>query len=338
MKKVLIVSFNGIGNAGGVERVSLYIKEILEEAGYAVKVIEMLRFHLPKFDFLFQSIVISFRLFFMKKDLVVANSWQAFLYPADISFSHGTTQGYTEHVSTFKRFSGAGLTAWMEKTAAKRAKRVLAVSVHVKDDLVSLYKINPEKINVLPNCVDEEKYVPSKRITDKKDNIILFCGRLEIRKGLLALKSLSDFLESIDGWQLLIASNVKQNTELFEMNKKTHIVYGLTAEDMPDFYLRGDVLFFPSLYEGFSMATLEALSCGIPVLGTDFVVTDELKPYAFCKDITTIVDNPREIVSEAEKLVSQWKNQKQFIHEIVAAQFGKKIYSTQFLQHIEGTK
>lgn len=335
MKKAIIVSFFGCGNAGGVERVSQYISEILCSVGYEVRVMEAVRFHLPKFDYIFQAMLMSIRLCFVRKDIVVGNSWQAFLYPCDLSFAHGTAQGYATHLGEFRKYSGSGITAWMEKIAAKRAKKVLAVSAHVKDELVSLYKIRAEKIRVLPNCVDEGKFFPCEG-RSKKDSFLLFSGRLERRKGLASLKSLSDFLETIDGWQLLIACNTKQNVELFEMNKKTHVYHGLSADDMPDFYRKGDILFFPSLYEGFSMATLEALSCGIPVLGTEFVVTQELSEFTFCKKIDTCSDNPAQILKSAEGMVALWQLKKDEIHQCTVVSFGKKAYAAAFLAQLDG--
>lgn len=332
MKKCIIVSFNGLGNEGGVERVSQYISEILGQF-YEVQVMKMLEFHLPKFDYFFQALIMSLRLWFVKKDIVVSNSWQAFLYPCDISFAHGTTQGYMQRIGVFKKLSGAGIIAWMEKMSAKRAKKVLAVSAHVKEELSQLYHIPKKKIGVLLNCVDDLLYVPKDRhsFTNK---VILFCGRLETGKGLSYLKKLSDYLDTISGWEMHIASNTRINEELFSLNKNTHISWGLVADDMPDFYADGDILFFPSMYEGFSMATLEALSSGIPVMGTDFVVTEELKEFQFCKNISQILESPPRILECAEFLIEEWRQKKNDIHKIISKRFGKDTYIKSFLSFI----
>lgn len=334
MKKVIIVSLSGIGNAGGVERVSQYLAEILGNAGYRIKVLESLKYHFPKFDYFFQSVIMSLRLFFEKKDLVIANAWQAFLYPCDIVFLHGTMQCYTQKIGKFKRLSGAGVIALMEKVAARRAKKVLAVSEHVKKELIELYNINADKIDVLPNCVDDNCYLPQKSNGSIKK--ILFSGRLEYGKGLAYIKALADYLETIDGWEFHIASNSRMNEDLFLSNTKTSISWGLQAEDMPSFYASGDVLFFPSLYEGFSMSTLEALSSGIPVIGTEYSVTQELADFPFCIDISDIIEEPSKIVSIAEQVINEWCDRRSFIHNCISEKFGKKVYTKEFLAKLEG--
>lgn len=332
-KKAVIVSFFGTSNAGGVERVSQYIYEILRH-DYDVKILTKLNFTFPKFDYFFQAIIICIKLLFMKKDLVVGNSWQAFLYPCDVSFSHGTMEEYIRKAfGTFKRFSGDGFISFMEKTAARKSKKVLAVSSHVKNELISLYKIKPEKISVLPNCVDDELYSFSEK-HNFREKTLLFSGRLENSKGLQYLKSLTDYIEKIDGWKLLVACNSRMNEELFQYNEKTEIYFNVSFSDMPEFYKQGSVLFFPSLYEGFSMATLEALSCGIPVIGTSAVVTSELSRFNFCRDISEIISNPAEIIVAADEMILKWGNKKKEMHEIIVHEFGKEQYAKKFLHEI----
>ena len=52
--------------------------------------------------------------------------------------------------------------------------------------------------------------------------------------------------------------------------------------EMPDFYRSGSLLIFPTLYEGFSMAALEAVSSGLCLIGTNFAVSPELQTFDFC--------------------------------------------------------
>lgn len=43
-------------------------------------------------------------------------------------------------------------------------------------------------------------------------------------------------------------------------HSKKHLHIGVLPDKMPDYYHSGDVMYFPTHYEGFSMSTLEALS------------------------------------------------------------------------------
>lgn len=330
MKKAVVVSFNGTENAGGVERVSQYVLNALEGL-FKTEIFKKADFNLPKIDFFVQGILMNLRLVFSRPDFVVSNSWQSYRYPADVSFSHGTTEGYCRKIGSFRRFSSAGLMAHMEKKAAESAKKIIAVSGHVKDELVSIYGINPDKIFVLPNCVDDKKFVPKKDAESRNEKIILFSGRLEHRKGLRALQEFSDFIEKQDGWKLHIAANTNQNEDLLQKNKNTKLFFGLASDEMAEFYRSGDILYFPSLYEGFSMATLEALSCGIPVIGTDYVVSEELSKYEFCRNCGDFISNPQMILENAEYLYEHWHDRKDFIHEEIRKDFGIQQWKEKFL-------
>jgi len=158
---------------------------------------------------------------------------------------------------------------------------------------------------------------------------ILFSGRLEHRKGLSDIKALSDYLETRDGYCLRIACNNKDNTALFAGNKKTRVFTALTLEQMPAFYRSGDIFYFPTKYEGFSMATLEALSCGLPVIGTAFAIPEELRGY----DCTAIVEpaSPEELLPHISALVEKCRTRRDEIHEQVARDFGRGQYEGKLL-------
>jgi len=221
--------------------------------------------------------------------------------------------------------------AWMEKISARRAKKVIAVSENCKSELQSLYGIAPEKIIVLNNFVDERLFYPQE--TKKSGKItILFSGRLEERKGLSKLLELAKTIESSDKFLLKIASNSSDNSALFANYKNTAILSHLDINAMREFYNSGDVLFFPTKYEGFSMATLEALACGIPVIGTSFAIPEELRRYNFVMDeeshdinniLLSIEQIKQNIISPEE------------IHQQITKNFGSEQYRKKLFQIIE---
>ncbi|MEH1740604.1 glycosyltransferase [Fusobacterium varium] len=67
----------------------------------------------------------------------------------------------------------------------------------------------------------------------------------------------------------MIATFRTESIKLFQGLKNTEMRLDLNLEEIIKFYSEGDILYFPSLYEGFEMVTLEALVSGIPVLGND---------------------------------------------------------------------
>ena len=332
-KKIILVSLNGIGNKGGVERVSWYLNDILSSNFSDVQVLTRGKLFPGKIGNLLWPFLLSIKLSFIRNKIVIANSWHCFLYPADLSIHHGTTAGAMQHSQLGK---AAPLTAFMEKISAKKAKKILAVSINCKQELERLYKINPVKIDVLNNFVDEEIFYPAKNNekSDSKIINVLFAGSLDERKGITKLIDFSNYIENYSGkytFNFLIASNTKSEYHFFEGKKNTKIISGLGLEQMPDFYRSGDILIFPTNYEGFSMVTMEALACGLCVIGSDFAIPDEIKAFEFCRryDFSSAAKTVEEITS----LYESFSDKKKQIAEEVVRGFGKKQYEEKFVSY-----
>jgi mannosyltransferase OCH1-like enzyme/glycosyltransferase involved in cell wall biosynthesis len=329
MQRIILVSLNGDDNSGGVERVVYYLNIILREK-YSVSILK--RKGKPgKFDKLLYPLLFSIRLLFKKKAIVISNSWQSFLYPVDFSIHHGTTAGYMRHACISSKKSA--LLAWMEKISARCAKTVIAVSENCKRELETLYKIPPEKIIVLNNFVDERLFYPQS--AEKSDKItILFSGRLEERKGLPRLLELAQAVESTDRYLLKITVNSYDNCALFANFKNTVILTNLDINAMRDFYNSGDVFYFPTKYEGFSMATLEALACGIPVIGTGFAIPEEMRRYDFVRLVeSTNTENILDVIEEMKQKFDVARSQ---IHQTIARDFGCDQYRQKLIKIIGG--
>jgi glycosyltransferase involved in cell wall biosynthesis len=326
--KITLVSLNGDDNSGGVERVVYYLKKILLEK-YCITILQR-KIKLGPFDKLIYPLLFSLCLFLKKNTFVISNSWQSFLFPADLSVHHGTTAGYMRHAGVRSRKSA--LLAWMEKISARRAKTVVAVSINCKQELETLYRISPEKIIVLNNFVDEHLFYPQE--TERNEKItILFSGRLEERKGLSALLELARSIESTGQYQLKLAVNSSDNCHLFASFKNTVISMHLDINAMREFYNSGDVFYFPTKYEGFSMATLEALACGIPVIGSGFAIPQELRHYEFvCVEESADVKN---VLAQIEAMKLRFGNSRTVIYQQISNDFGYGQYSQKLLHLIE---
>ena len=326
--KVILVSLNGDDNSGGVERVVYYLNAILREK-YSVSILKR-RGKPGKFDKLIFPLLFSLRLIFKKDAIVISNSWQSFLYPVDFSIHHGTSAGYMKHACI--KSKKMALLARMEKISARRAKTVIAVSENCKSELQSFYGIAPEKITVLNNFVDERLFFPQE-VKKNDKTMILFSGRLEERKGLSQLLEFARTIESTDKYALKIASNSDDNRALFENLKNTVILSHLDINAMREFYNSGDVLYFPTKYEGFSMATLEALACGIPVIGTAFAIPQELRRYNFVH-VEESADS-KNILSLIGQMKQKFADMRPEIHRQITKDFGYGQYRQKLLQITE---
>jgi glycosyltransferase involved in cell wall biosynthesis len=327
-QKILIVSINGDDNSGGVERVVFYLNDILSKK-YSVELLSR-KGRPHKFDKIVYPLLFSFILLFKKNIIIISNSWQSFLFPVDFSFHHGTTAGFLR--KTGRKSIGSSLLAWMEKISAKKARMNIAVSENCRDELIHIYGINPGKIIVLNNFVNEYAFYPEP--ADAHNTIrILFSGRLEYRKGIDKLLGLAKHIQDIPGFELCFALNSPLNRGLFEGLKGVTLRTNLTIEEMRRFYASGDVLYFPSRYEGFSMATLEALSSGLPVIGSEFAVPVEIRRYDFVRifegdDFPSFLDTVRTLHDENRR-------RRREIHEIIARDFGREQYKDTLFSIIE---
>ena len=339
-KKIYIVSMLGVSNAGGVEKVSWYLQELLKEK-YDVRIMQRGRLSLGKLNNLIQPMLLSLRLCFIRNKLVIGNSWHCFLYPADISIHHGTSAGIIKN--TGEGGMALKLTAWMEKVSARKAKRVLAVSENCKKELVEIYGIPAEKITVLNNFVQDDFFTPGmveKVPASQDENQIKVCfsGALCYKKGIDKLLEFSDYIEKNPGLgiKLNIATNYQRNAEPFLGRNYTSVQTGLTSSQMPDFYHQNDIMFFPTRYEGFSMAALEALSCGLPLMGSRFAVGPELESLDFCQLISEET-SPEELVKIIKTLYQKYcsEGEKNKIHQTIKESFGTEQYKDKLFKLID---
>ncbi len=163
-----------------------------------------------------------------------------------------------------------------------RADKIVSCSKEIRDELLREYKMPEDRVCVIYNGIDVEEVrrlsaKPPEKAEKKKDDgdyLIVTIGRLKKQKGQWHLIRVVKYLRDQGmNVRLLILGEGEQQKRLEELVAQC----GLTdAVMMPGFvrnpfsYLaRADAAVFPSLYEGFSLAILEALACGVPCISTD---------------------------------------------------------------------
>lgn len=166
----------------------------------------------------------------------------------------------------------------------KNSKKVIALGSYQRISLLQL-GIQEEKINVVPEGVDLEKFNPnidSSDIIEKYgdgNKIVLTVSRLVKRKGHdMVIKALPDVLKKVPDVRYLIVgtgpeeSNLKRMTE--DLGLREHVVFtGFVPEsDLPKYYNACDVFIMANReingdIEGFGIVFLEANACCKPVIG-----------------------------------------------------------------------
>lgn len=163
---------------------------------------------------------------------------------------------------------------------------IITVSNYSKQDIIKFFSYDPDKIFVTPLAADE-KYKPIDKnlcvdYLNKKYNIdkpfILYIGGFSQRKNvknlLICFKNIYNKLSEEYNLVIVGASNKDQHSYLtslgIELNISNHIIFTdfVAENDLPYFYNACEVFIYPSLYEGFGLPNLEAMSCGCPIISS----------------------------------------------------------------------
>jgi len=341
MNKCYLVSYNGLSNAGGVERVCYYVSKIVEQKGYAVKVVDkdtienywlgkLVAFFFGKVPLLASCVLSSIYVIQKKKRgaIVITNGFNCPLACADILFIHGTMKGHNTAIGVKKTFR-SNLPIVYEKWAVNNAKNIIAVSHLAVQETKKFYQYQKGNFLVVNNMVDEHVYFP---IAKAKDDVlkIVFCGRVEIRKGMDKLLELAHYIDMNSAKaKLIIATNNDMNIGELEKCDCVNIHVGLQQHQLNAFYNQGDVMYFPSMYEGFEMVTLEALSAGVPVLGNHVGAVLELYDRKeLGVDIIKSPNNPADVLAQLKQQAEKYLTfkAKQKLHNFYAEHYGIDAY------------
>lgn len=174
------------------------------------------------------------------------------------------------------------------RNACKHANRIIAISNQTKTDLIDLYKIDGNKIDV---CYQSCHPAFSKTISEVEkdffrstiglpDQFFLYVGSIIERKNLLSVcKALHAINEKVEIPLVVIGKgrNYKQKVKEFItengllnkvifLSKNSTFNSLQTPETMAAIYAMATALIYPSLYEGFGIPVLEALNSGVPVI------------------------------------------------------------------------
>lgn len=190
-------------------------------------------------------------------------------------------------------------TTWAEanlytQRSERRPPLFLPVSRGVERELREHYEIGDAPVRITPNAADIESFKPAtvaEKIRWRKSNgfadddtLLAFVGGEWRRKGLdLAIRAIGK-LRDKRAKLLVIGADAEHPTfkNLTAECGVNHRVFFLGfRRDVAAALGASDIFLFPSWYEAFSLATIEAAACGLPIVATevngteDFIVSDQ---------------------------------------------------------------
>jgi len=156
------------------------------------------------------------------------------------------------------------------KYSVRKATHIITISNHTKTDISKIYQVSRQKITVAYPAIEK----PTSAIKSTKSNYLLYLGTLQPRKNLENLvKAFSAVTQQYPKLKLVIAGKKGWLYQpLFNLVKKLQLqnkvkFTGFVSDSKANQLIKNTKLFIlPSLYEGFGIPVLKAMSLGTPVL------------------------------------------------------------------------
>ncbi|MCP4123736.1 MAG: glycosyltransferase family 4 protein [Bacteroidetes bacterium] len=171
------------------------------------------------------------------------------------------------------------LNIYLDRQAYRKSKLTLACSEMMKQELIELFGVQPDKIRVLLPPIDTSRFnkegKKNKKELRKKYGFsgnkksLLFLTTGNKRKGYPFLLKLMKTLKD-DSIELIVAGVKPMASSL------PNVKYIGYAERSEELLWATDALIHPALYEPFGQVITEAIQCGSPVVISDMVGAKEI--------------------------------------------------------------
>ncbi len=154
-----------------------------------------------------------------------------------------------------------------EEKVWSRSAHIMVSSYEMKTNILTRIPEVSDKLTVIPNNIDETLFLP---VSTEKRYDLIFVGRLSSEKNLFALL---DAVKQLDDVSMLLIGDGPQKSEIrtriTEIGDRVEHREKVPNDELPELYNQARASILPSLFEGMPKVLLEAMSCGVPVIGTD---------------------------------------------------------------------
>lgn len=196
------------------------------------------------------------------------------------------------------------------KQCLKWTDLILTMAESTKQDIIRYLGIKEEKIYVVPLA---SRYTKVPQISNSVEHLkpyILFVSTIEPRKNIINLIVAFNKLKQIykiehklvligqKGWRY---ESIFAAIENSPYKKEIHHLDYLSDDEVASFYSSADVFVYPSIYEGFGLPVLEAMTLGTPVITSN---TSSLPEVAGDAAILIDPENPIQIAEAILQVIS----------------------------------
>jgi UDP-glucose:(heptosyl)LPS alpha-1,3-glucosyltransferase len=214
------------------------------------------------------------------------------------------------------------LALFIEKrqVSSSGSRKIIALCKQVKQEFIDAYGVPEEKITVVYNGVDNERFHPRRRPQARKtvraelgippdSPIVLFVGSGFRRKGLDRLLRLWRNDEMAGTYLVIVGNDANLSAYQKQHASRTDIIFAGPRSDLEDFYGAADLLVLVSVQEGFGNVVLEAFAAGLPVVMVAGVGAAEVVEGDLQEGIVNNPDDPTELKSKILRMLdpARWE-------------------------------
>jgi glycosyltransferase involved in cell wall biosynthesis len=192
----------------------------------------------------------------------------------DISFEH--------FPALFKRGSRIRMKLTIPWTA-RRSSAVITGSEFSRQDLITTYGLDPERVRVTPYAADPQFIrLPAEEVDRRlarfgiQPGYLLCVGNLQPRKNLRRLiEAYAGLRSDVRPHLVIVGQAAWQYNEIFaairrhRLTDNIHFTGFVRPPELVGLYSGAAAFAFPSLYEGFGLPVIEALACGVPTIASN---------------------------------------------------------------------
>ena len=258
-------------------------------------------------------------------DVIHAHDWLVAYAAKTIKNSYNIPIVATIHATEAGRNSGIhdetqryiNDTEWM---LTYEATEVIVNSNYMKNEVQRLFGLPFEKINVVANGVNLNKfsgmdrdYTFRRKYAMDNEKIILFMGRLVYEKGIQnLLAAMPKVLAGYHDAKLVIAGKggmmdeLRAQADALGLGEKVYFAGYMNGKDVEKMYKAADISVFPSTYEPFGIVALEGMLAERPIVVSDAGGLGEIVEHretgmkSYCGNANSIADSILELLYNPE--------------------------------------
>ncbi len=197
----------------------------------------------------------------------------------------------------------------MQVRVVKQLPAVLTVSHNSKTDINAQMQVPLERLTVVPVGVDHSVFRPYDDVVKKPGRLMVTSSSDVPMKGLVPLLEAIAKLRVERDIDLIVIGRPKpdgrvaRTLERLGLNDIVTTISGVSDEELARLYGEAEVAIVPSLYEGFSLPAIEAMSCAVPVVATTGGALPEVVGTSGETGVLVEPNNPEALVAAIGQLL-----------------------------------